>query len=214
MTDTMLIPRWETILADVPASTKLIAVSKYTTDAKVEALLAAGQLDFAESRPQNLRDRAQRFPKAQWHMIGPLQKNKAKYIAKHAYMWHSLCDIETAQAVAKHVEGRVLPVLIQVNISGEAQKQGVLCEDLSAFFAHLQAIDQLQVIGLMGMAAKNDDAQPAFVRLRQCRDSLQDMHPDQACDQLCMGMSNDWRIAIKEQATMIRIGTAIFGTDT
>ncbi|MDX8384071.1 MAG: alanine racemase, partial [Ghiorsea sp.] len=173
MTDHVLVQRWRDITSGLTDKTKLIAVSKYTSNEKVEQLIHAGQQDFGESRPQNLRDRATLYPQAHWHMIGPLQKNKAKYVAKHAYMWHSLCDIETAQAVAKHVEGRVLPVLIQVNISGESQKQGVVPQALGALYEELAHIKAFQVVGLMGMAAKDVDAQPAFALLRECGKELE-----------------------------------------
>ncbi|MDX8384572.1 MAG: alanine racemase, partial [Ghiorsea sp.] len=146
-------------------------------------------------------------------MIGPLQKNKAKYVAKHAYMWHSLCDIETAQAVAKHVEGRVLPVLIQVNISGESQKQGVVPQALGALYEELAHIKVFQVVGLMGMAAKDVDAQPAFALLRECGKELESSCSTAAQLELCMGMSCDWQLAIEEGATMIRVGTDIFGKE-
>jgi pyridoxal phosphate enzyme (YggS family) len=204
-----LIQRWQNIQNTIADNTKLIAVSKYTSDENVKTLLDAGHKDFAESKPQNLRDRANLFPQANWHMIGPLQKNKAKYVGRHACMWHSLCDLEAAQAVAQHVSGRVLPVLVQVNISGESQKQGVHPDDLPLFFEQLNPIQELEVIGLMGMAAKDSDPKPAFSLLREARDQLIQLYPKS--HELCMGMSNDWRIAIDEGATMIRVGSEIFG---
>jgi pyridoxal phosphate enzyme (YggS family) len=188
--------------------TRLLAVSKYTSDKAVQTLLEAGQHDFAESRPQNLRDRAIKFPDAQWHFIGPLQKNKAKYIAQHACMWHSLCDLETAQAVAKHLEQRTLPVLIQVNISGESQKQGVQPEKLLELYISVSSIKQLNIIGLMGMAGKDVDPTPAFQLLRKLRDDLQQKHG--RISELCMGMSGDWEIAVQEGATMVRLGSTLF----
>jgi len=204
-----LVQTWSDIsLALKPSNTRLLAVSKYTSDEAVQILLGAGQHDFAESRPQTLRDRAVKYPHAQWHFIGPLQKNKAKYIAQYAYMWHSLCDLETAQAVAKYLQQRSLPVLIQVNISGEPQKQGVQPEDLLGLYTSLSTIKPLKVIGLMGMAAKDVDPAPAFRLLRELRDDL----PQKAgrISELCMGMSGDWEIAVQEGATMVRLGSALF----
>jgi len=204
-----LIHTWSNICATLKThNTQLIAVSKYTSDANVQTLLQAGQKDFGESRPQNLRDRARKFPNAHWHFIGPLQKNKAKYIAQHACMWHSLSDLETAQAVAKHLQQRTLPVLIQVNISGEQQKQGVSPKDLEAFYQALSSIKQLNIIGLMGMAAKGGDPAPAFQLLRQLRDDLQ--KKDGSIAELCMGMSGDWEIAVQDGATMVRLGSSLF----
>jgi len=200
---------WEEITQTLQkTNTHLLAVSKYSSDAAVQCLLDVGQLDFAESRPQNLRDRALMFPQATWHFIGPLQKNKAKYIGRYAAMWHSLVDVETAQAVANHIEGRVLPVLIQVNVSGEPQKQGVLPENLPALFDAVMAMPQLQVIGLMGMAAKDGDVRASFKHLRTLRDDLQ-LKYGNVCE-LSMGMSGDWQVAVEEGATMVRLGSIIF----
>ncbi|HID36697.1 MAG TPA: YggS family pyridoxal phosphate-dependent enzyme [Ghiorsea sp.] len=204
-----MISRWKGILNTLPEQTQLIAVSKYTHDANIETLAQAGQVDFGESKPQNLRDRAQKFPDLQWHMIGPLQKNKAKYVGKYAHMWHSCCDIEAAQAVAKHVASAPLPTLVQVNISGESKKQGVQPDELPLFLEQLSHIKELQLTGLMGMAAKDGDAHVAFKLLHRCRADILRNYP--AATALCMGMSNDWRIAIEEGATMIRIGSEIFG---
>jgi len=203
------ISAWEEITQTLKkTNTRLLAVSKYSSDAAVQCLLDAGQIDFAESRPQNLRDRALMFPQATWHFIGPLQKNKAKYVGRYAAMWHSLVDVETAQAVASHVEDKILPVLIQVNVSSEAQKQGVLPENVEALFDAVAAIPQLQVVGLMGMAAKDGDVRGAFKYLRTLRDDLQ-----LKCGtvrELSMGMSGDWQEAVEEGATMVRLGTIIF----
>jgi len=192
----------------------LLAVSKYHPDEAVAALAELGQTDFGESRPQALRDRAEKFPNLNWHMIGPLQKNKAKYVGRHAAVWHSLSDIEVAEAVAKHVEGRRLPVLLQVNISGERQKQGVEPDEVEALLEKVEAIPELEVIGLMGMAAKSDGSDDEAVRdsfrmLRNLRDQL----GDASLRELCMGMSGDFRIAVEEGATMVRLGTVLFGSD-
>ncbi|WP_038247269.1 YggS family pyridoxal phosphate-dependent enzyme [Ghiorsea bivora] len=210
MIDSALIQRWQHVQSNM-GDAQLIAVSKYTSDSNIEILLAEGHLDFGEAKPQNLRDRAQKYPLARWHMIGPLQKNKAKYIGRFAYMWHSCCNIETAKEVAKHVEGRRLPVFVQVNISDEPQKQGIQPDDIPLFLQQLALIEGLEVIGLMGMAAKDGDAKLAFSLLRQCRDDVIAQYPH--VQGLCMGMSNDWRIAIEEGATMIRVGSEIFGQD-
>ncbi len=208
MNKSALIQRWQDITATLKPQVRLIAVSKQTTNDHVATLLEAGQRDFAEARPQNLRDRAMKFPQANWHMIGPLQKNKAKYVGKFACMWHSCCDIETAAAVAKHLAHDVLPTLVQVNISGEPQKQGVLPEALPLFLKQLEPIEGLKLVGLMGMAAKHSDPRDAFASLKACRDQIITEYP--MLQELCMGMSNDWHVAIQEGATMIRIGSQIF----
>jgi len=205
---TALQQRWRRLCDTLePKGVRLLAVSKYSEDAAVECLIAAGQCDFGESRPQSLRDRAEKYPDCRWHMIGPLQKNKAKYVGRHAAMWHSLCDIETAEAVARHVEGRSLPVLVQVNISGEAQKQGVAPDALPALLQALAGIEALEVCGLMGMAAKAGGEREAFRQLRDLRDGS----GDGRLRELCMGMSGDWQVAVEEGATMVRLGSTLFG---
>jgi uncharacterized pyridoxal phosphate-containing UPF0001 family protein len=142
-------------------------------------------------------------------MIGPLQKNKAKYVGKYASMWHSCCDLDVANQVAKYVANAPLPTLVQVNISGEPQKQGIHPDALPLFLKKLSLIKELSVIGLMGMAAKGGDTRVAFKLLHQCRADILGDHAE--VQHLCMGMSNDWRIAIEEGATMIRVGSEIFG---
>jgi pyridoxal phosphate enzyme (YggS family) len=204
---------WEALNRETASKgVTMLAVSKYHSDAAVAALAALGQKDFGESRPQALRDRAQKFPDLNWHMIGPVQKNKAKYIGKHAFMWHSLCDIEVAEAVAGHVAGRRLPVLLQINISGEKQKYGVAPEDAPELLEAVRKLETLEVVGLMGMAAKSDGSDENAVRasFRMLR-SLRDALADASVRELCMGMSGDFRIAMEEGATMVRLGTVLFG---
>ena len=203
-----LIARWQRLRREVEAhGARLVAVSKYAPDAAVAALVDAGCRAFAESRPQALRDRARKWPDCQWHMIGPLQRNKAKYIGRYAACWHSLCDAETAQAVARHVQGRRLPVLIQVNLSGDSQRHGVLPEALPMLLQALADMPSLQPIGLMTMPPRGADARTIFARLRNLRDAL-----DQpALIELSMGMSHDYQQALAEGASIVRIGSMLFG---
>jgi pyridoxal phosphate enzyme (YggS family) len=202
-----LVARWQRLCAELETKgVRLIAVSKYAPDAAVACLVTAGQMDFGESRPQQLRERAERFPNVRWHMIGPLQRNKAKYIGRHASMWHSLEDIDTAREMARHIEGRRLPVLIQVNISNEQQKHGVMPDAVPALLDQVRQIPELEVIGLMGMAAHQGDARTSFALLRRLRDGL----ADASLHELCMGMSGDYRIAVEEGATMVRLGSVLF----
>jgi len=203
-----LLERWQLLRHEMQDSgARMLAVSKYHSDDEIIALAEAGQVDFAESRPQALRDRAVKFPHLHWHMIGPVQKNKAKYVGKYAAMWHSLCDYECAEAVAKSVEGRLLPVLLQVNISGETQKQGVAPELAADLLEQVSSLGSLDVVGLMGMASRGGDVRDNFRSLRLLRDQL----GSASLRELCMGMSGDYKIAIEEGATMVRLGTVLFG---
>jgi len=203
-----LIQTYQRLIGEMnEAGVSMLAVSKYAPDEAVQILIDAGQLQFGESRPQNLRDRASRWPDCAWHMIGPVQKNKAKYIGRHAAMWHSCENLETAKAVAKHVTGRTLPVLIQVNIANAPGQHGLSPDAVPVLFEALQAVQGLQVAGLMCMVPRHGDARQAFRAVRNLRDSLL----DGSLSQLCMGMSGDYRIAIQEGASMVRLGSILFG---
>ena len=203
-----LVQRWHVLKTELDAAgVCLIAVSKYTSDTAISCLAHAGQRVFAESRPQALRDRARRFPDLDWHMIGPMQKNKAKYVARHAAMWHSVEDIETARAVAKYVHGRSLPVLLQVNIADAPHQHGVRPGQLRGLYEQVRQLDGLVIVGLMCMAPRTGDVRAAFQRLRCLRDSL----ADGSLGELSMGMSGDFRIAVEEGATMVRLGSILFG---
>jgi len=208
-----LIGRWQELRHELAhADVKLLTVSKYAPDAAVQCLIDAGQVSFGESRPQNLRDRAKRWPDCDWHMIGPVQHNKAKYIGRHACMWHSCENLDVAKAVAKHVKGRVLPVLIQVNISGIANRHGIQAADLPKLAAALSAVDGLQLAGLMGMAARDGNTAQAFQQLHCLRDSLlNESLAGVDSLELCMGMSGDYRTAIEQGSTMVRLGSTLFG---
>lgn len=208
MKQSALLARWQSISDELRTKqVQLLAVSKYAPEQAVEALVQAGQQSFGESRPQALRDRAGRWPDRDWHMIGPLQKNKAKYIGRHASMWHSCESLETARAVAGYVSGPVLPVLIQVNISNNPDQHGVNPESVALFSEQLATVDGLKLAGLMGMVGKDGDMRHSFRQLRLLRDELF----GGSFAELCMGMSGDYRIAIEEGATIVRLGTVLFG---
>jgi len=207
ISQTELINRWQGLVTEL-ADVKLLAVSKYTTDELVQIVMDAGQMNFGESRPQSLRDRCQQWPECHWHMIGPLQKNKAKYIGRHAAMWHSCDDIETAQAVAQHVAGRELPVLIQVNIADNQNQRGVAQHEAGALADAINGIEGLKLEGLMGMAPREGDVRQAFKNLRGLRDNLF----GGSFAELCMGMSSDYKIAVEEGATIVRLGSTLFAS--
>jgi len=211
-----LLQRWQALRSELDRSdVRLLAVSKYAPDEAVRCLMDAGQVDFGESRPQNLRDRAERFPDMHWHMIGPLQKNKAKYIGRYAFMWHSVEDIETAKAVAAHVHNRKLPVMLQVNVAGISRQHGVEIGQAPSIIEQLADIPALETHGLMCMAPKGGDARVCFRALRHLRDKLSggSLRPLQYTGdlKLCMGMSSDYRIAIEEGSDMVRLGSTLFG---
>ncbi len=212
-----LLQRWQVLSSELDVvHVHLLAVSKYASDEAVRCLMDAGQMDFGESRAQNLRDRAERFPDVNWHMIGPLQKNKAKYVGRYAFMWHSVEDVETAKAVAAHVYNRRLPVMLQVNMAGIPYQHGVEIGRIPAFIEQLMDISALHICGLMCMAPKDGDVRTCFRDLRHLRDQLVggSLRPPRLSGdlKLCMGMSSDYRTAIEEGSNMVRLGSALFGS--
>lgn len=185
---------------------QLVAVSKYTEVESIECLAALGQRIFGESRPQQLRDRAQMFPQLDFHMIGPLQKNKAKYIARYAKMWHSLEDLETAKRVNHYVNGKPLPVLLQINFDAQSHQHGVALIQLQQLYDDVSLLPNLRIQGLMCMAAKNQNAREMFKKLKTL---LCDIGSGNMAT-LSMGMSGDYELALAEGSHMIRVGRSLF----
>ena len=182
----------------------LVAVTK-SVSAEVAALLPElGVHDLGESRPQELWRKAEMLPKdIRWHMIGHLQRNKIERTMPLLHLIHAVDSVRLLQALEQEAAKRQQPVavLLEVNASGEASKQGFAAADLPAF----SDLKHVQVRGLMTMAAWQDAeaCRPTFVAMRQLRDRL-------GVEHLSMGMSNDFEVAIEEGATIIRLGTALF----
>ncbi len=192
----------------------LVAVSKTHPLTAVETVAATGQLDFGESYAQELRDKAAARPELRWHFIGRIQTNKVKYIAPAAYRVHALERLDHAQALAKRAT-HPLKCLVAVNVAGEASKSGVPASDALAAARSLGAVDGIEVCGLMTLpppVADPADAAPWFATLAELaeRGRAQGL----ALDELSMGMSHDFEVAIAHGATWIRVGTAIFGPRT
>ncbi len=201
----------------------LIAVSKTFPLAAVRAGYAAGLRHFGENRARELRDKAREMPGAtsggeiRWHMVGHLQTNKAKFVARHADVFSALDSPRLAEELDARAEKneRVLPCLVQVNISGEGQKYGVAPEDVHAFLDNLAPYEHLRVEGLMAMAAYADDPEetrPAFRKMRELFETYDATgNPQVEMRELSIGMSNDFEVAIEEGATQVRLGSALFG---
>ncbi|NND71535.1 MAG: YggS family pyridoxal phosphate-dependent enzyme [Rhodothermales bacterium] len=204
--------------ADETASpVRIIAVSKKHSVESIQIARSAGITDFGENRARELRDKARQLPGTieggdiRWHMIGHLQSNKVKEIIGHVDTIHSLDRLSLAKEIQKRAEesDRHIDCLVQVNISDESQKYGLESNQLEPFLRSLENLDRLNIIGLMGMASFSDDKElirRQFSSLRNLRDGVSPGLPH-----LSMGMSNDYLIAVEEGATMLRIGTGIFG---
>ena len=200
-----------------PAAVRLVAVSKTHPASAVAAAAGAGQHIFGESRVQEARDKIPSCPPGlEWHFIGHLQKNKIRQALPLFQFFHSIDSAALAQALDRIAgeSGKSIAGLLEVNISGEKTKHGFTPDELRTSFAGLAVLPHLRIRGLMTMAPCSDnpgDARPVFRALRQLRDELQTTHNHPLPD-LSMGMSGDFEPAIEEGATLVRIGSSLFGT--
>lgn len=202
-----------------PSDINLIAVTKYASMAAVEALVAAGHVDLGESRPQQLWDRAPALAGRgiRWHFIGHLQRNKVRRTVPLMHLIHSgdslrlLEELDRETAAAQRSR---LPVLLEVNISGETAKHGFAPAEMPPICDALAKLSYLDIQGLMCMAGLEDDpagSRRDFAKLRELRDRLRMEWAGRfALDDLSMGMSGDFEAAIAEGSTMVRIGSALF----
>ncbi len=199
------------------SSIHLIAVSKTRPLSMIEEARRAGVTDFGENRVQEALEKIRPDDGATWHLIGPLQRNKARFAARAFDMIHSVDRLSLGQELDRRLRsaGRTMPVLIQVNTSREESKAGVEPDRALELAGQLSTLPGLSVRGLMTIPAFTpdpEDARPAFRLLRETRDRIAaagitgvDMHV------LSMGMSHDFEVAIEEGADLVRVGTAIFG---
>lgn len=194
-------------------SVRLVAVAKFQPAEAVAQALAKGLPDIGENRVQEARAKMQAVPGATWHMIGRLQSNKAALAARLFDWLHSLDRPELVPLLGRGAAGRGTPlrVLIEVNVAGERQKGGCAPEEAAGIVAACRDHPMLEVRGLMTVPPTSGDPRPYFRDLRTLLSRLRETFPDLPLDQLSMGMSGDFEAAIAEGATMVRIGTAIFG---
>ena len=202
-----------------PGDVRLLPVSKTRPASEVRDAHAAGVARFAENRAQEGLEKAEALADSgvEWAMIGHLQLNKAKLVARFAAEFQALDSVELAAELDRRAGalGRQLDVLIQVNTSGEATKSGLAPAGVTAFARELRPFDALRVRGLMTIAAPSADravVAPCFATLRAAQAALRDQGtPGQDYEELSMGMSGDFELAVEHGATVVRIGTAIFG---
>jgi pyridoxal phosphate enzyme (YggS family) len=194
-----------------PSEVVLVAVSKKQTVAAVEEAYASGQRDFGENYAQELRDKAKALAHLdgiRWHAIGSLQTNKAKYLAPVAAMFHALDDVGVGRELGRRAAaaGRVIPCLIEVNV-GEATKGGVDVGKIGDTLEATKRIAGIEVRGLMVMPPPSEDPEASRPMFRRLREAAR----EHSLPELSMGMTQDFEVAIEEGATLIRVGTAIFG---
>lgn len=196
---------------------ELVAVSKTHSPEAIREVADAGQTVFGESRVQEAKAKLPLLPgRLRWHFIGHLQKNKIRAALPLFELFHGIESLETARQfhrIAEEDGGRP-KVLLEANVAGESTKYGFKPEELPAQIEEIMALDRLDVVGLMGMAPfdpEPEKSRPYFQQLRELRDRLEH-ETGVGLPQLSMGMSGDYLVAVEEGATIVRVGTAIFGT--
>ena len=220
----MIARRLQAIEKELPSGVKLVAVSKFHPAAEVLEAFAAGQRVFGENRPQELYAKAPVLPREiEWHFIGHLQTNKLKLVLPYAALVESIDSLHLLDAVQAWADahGKEVRVLLEVHVGAEETKGGFAPEDVPALLSGHSAWPQVRFCGLMGMASHTGDEtriRADFARLKALFDQLRAeaaARGDSALlddfRELSMGMSGDWRIAVEYGATIVRIGTAIFG---
>lgn len=202
-----------------PCDIKLVAVTKTVDPERVLKALEYGIDSFGENYAQEFRDKSKFLAqeidkKINWHYIGQLQRNKVKYLVGKVELIHSLDSLSVAKEINKRAESLEIKmsVLIEVDTAGEDSKGGISPAQLESFLNELGSLSSIEVRGLMTMPPYFDDvemARPYFNRLRELRDKLLPSYPN--LKELSMGMSGDFEVAIEEGATIVRVGSAIFG---
>ena len=203
-----------------PSDVRLLPVSKTVPEERIRLAYAAGCRDLGENKVQEAQRKAEAMvdlADLRWSVIGHLQTNKAKVVARFASEFQALDSLRVAEALDRRLqaEGRALDVFVQVNTSGEASKFGLPPSEVAGFVRALPGFSALRVRGLMTLALLSADparVRPCFVLLRELRDRLRQEAPAGiGMDELSMGMSGDFELAIEEGSTLVRVGQAIFG---
>lgn len=200
-------------------SVRLLPVTKTVSAERLRIAYAAGCHEMGENKIQEAREKSEVLSDLgiKWCVIGHLQTNKAKYLARIADEFQALDSIKVAEALDKRlqIEGRSMDIFVQVNSSGEASKFGLAPDDVRAFVAQLPNYSSLNIKGLMTLAifsSDRDRVRQCFIKMRELQEMLRQEAPaDLSFDELSMGMSGDYEIAIEEGATVVRVGQAIFG---
>ncbi len=203
-----------------PYQARLVAVTKTQPVELIAQAVAAGQLDLGENRVQELQDKKDALPaEVRWHLIGHLQRNKVKYVVPYVHLIHGVDSLDLLTEIDKQAAkaGRVVPVLLQMHIAQEETKFGLSRAELEALLsdAKVTELAHIQIKGLMGMTTNTEDTGLIHREFRGLREVFEECRagvqlPNAKFEELSMGMSGDWEIALEEGSTMVRIGSAIF----
>ena len=217
---------------ELPATVKLVAVSKFHPFDAIEEAYSAGQRIFAESRPQELLAKVKRLEEIrvdrgepeymsdiEWHFIGHLQTNKLKMVLPYVSLIQSVDSLRLLEAINNWgtMNGKVLDVLLEPHVAAEETKQGFSCDEIMSVLSSSERYPNICFKGIMGMATFTDDEEiicSDFSRIREIHDAVRREYPVLADDftELSIGMSDDYPLAIKYGSTMVRIGSMIFGS--
>lgn len=192
----------------------LVCVTKTVGTDRMNEAYESGCTIFGENRVQEMMEKLEFFPNAHWHLIGHLQKNKVKYVVGKAELIHSVDSIDLAEEINRIAEKRntVQNVLLEVNISGEKSKYGLTTAEIKDIIIKIRELTHIRVSGLMTMAPKTEDSDYIRWVFRQAKKLFDELKTDNpSFDTLSMGMSSDYTIAVEEGATMVRVGSLIFG---
>jgi hypothetical protein len=194
----------------------LVAVSKRVTIESIQQAMDEGQKCFGESYLQEAIDKITLFPQSTWHFIGRIQSNKAREIAQHFDVVETVDRLKVAMVLDKHLGelGKKMGAYVQVNLGKEEQKAGIIPEDLDNLVEKFRDFSHLTLVGLMTLPPYNPDPEMGRPYFRQLRQLAQSLEAKQVVDYplgLSMGMSGDFEVAVEEGATIVRVGTAIFG---
>ena len=208
------------IESELPQSTQLVVVSKYREIHEIQAAYDAGQRIFAENRVQALLERVEALPQdIEWHLIGHLQSNKVKYIAPFIAMIHSVDSLELLKEINKQAakHHRVIRCLVQLHVAQEESKFGLAISELPNFFEGWKSGEfaHVQLVGLMAMASLTEDESQIskeFALVQQSFNEVKQTYfpSDDHFNEISIGMSSDYKIAIEHGSTMVRIGSAVF----
>lgn len=199
----------------------LIAVSKTMPVSDLREAMAAGMMEFGENRPQELRDKqAEITEPLHWHMIGSLQTNKLKYVVGRTVLIHSVDSLHLARAIEEESQKRgvVSDILLEINIAGEATKGGISPEALEGLVRDISGFPHVRMRGLMTVAPYTEHPEENRIYFRKMKQLLVDINSKNidnvSMDILSMGMTGDYEVAVEEGATLVRVGTGIFGHRT
>ncbi len=208
---------YQTLIQDYPSLRKIVAVSKTKPIEAIHEAIQAGYTDFGENKAQELKEKAQVITDVTWHFIGHLQRNKVKDVVRYASWIHSVDSLRLIQELNKECikQDKQINILIQVNLTNEEQKSGCSLDDLDLLLKEVNDSSVLNLKGLMVMGPSSvdlEETQQIFKNAKRLLIKHQKDYP--SLTELSMGMSQDYKIAIQEGSTMIRIGSTLFGSRT